>query len=137
MALKAQFIVNQNLRGAIVWELTGDFIETSPGSGIVASTPLANALNANLCSVNLAPTITINTPVANSNFVAPASINITATASDADGTIKNVKFYNGTTLLFTDLVAPYSYTWANVPIGTYTIKAKATDNKMQQKQCRA
>lgn len=129
IALKAQFIVNQNLRGAIVWELTGDFIETSPGSGIVASTPLANALNANLCSVNLAPTITINTPVANSNFVAPASINITATASDADGTIKNVKFYNGTTLLFTDLVAPYSYTWTNVPIGTFTIKAKATDNK--------
>ena len=130
IALKAQFIVSQNLRGAIVWELTGDFIETSPGSGIVASTPLANALNANLCSsVNLPPTIVIITPVANATYLAPATITISATASDADGTIKNVKFYNGTALLFTDTAAPYAYTWTNVIAATYTIKARATDNK--------
>ncbi|MFM9986814.1 MAG: glycoside hydrolase family 18 protein [Flavobacteriales bacterium] len=49
VALKAQYILDQNLRGAIVWEITGDYIETSPGSGIVASTPLADKVNEVFC----------------------------------------------------------------------------------------
>lgn len=49
IALKAQYINSQNLRGAIVWEITGDVLETVAGSGIIASTPLANALNTTLC----------------------------------------------------------------------------------------
>ena len=49
IALKAQYINDQNLRGAIVWEITGDVLETVPGSGIIGSTPLATALNTTLC----------------------------------------------------------------------------------------
>ncbi len=48
--LKAEFIVEQNLRGAIIWEITGDYIETSPGSGIISSTPLATKLNDVFCN---------------------------------------------------------------------------------------
>lgn len=47
---KAQYIVNHDLAGAIIWEITGDYIETSAGSGIIGSTPLADALNTGLCS---------------------------------------------------------------------------------------
>jgi GH18 family chitinase len=58
---KAQFIVEQNLRGAIIWEITGDYLETSPGSGIIHSTPLANALNDVFC--NYTPTgLTVSFP---------------------------------------------------------------------------
>ncbi|MFM2135231.1 MAG: hypothetical protein RL021_631, partial [Bacteroidota bacterium] len=49
VAQKAQYILSNNLRGAIVWEITGDVLETSPGSGVIASTPLANRLNTGLC----------------------------------------------------------------------------------------
>ncbi|MFM2206146.1 MAG: hypothetical protein RL213_121 [Bacteroidota bacterium] len=49
IALKAQYVLNNNLRGVIVWEITGDVLETSPGSGVIASTPLADRLNAVLC----------------------------------------------------------------------------------------
>lgn len=49
IALKAQYINDQNLRGAIVWEITGDVLETVPGSGIIGSTPLATVLNTTLC----------------------------------------------------------------------------------------
>ena len=48
--LKAQHIVEQELRGAIIWEITGDYIETFPGSGVIAHTPLVNTLNDVFCN---------------------------------------------------------------------------------------
>src|SRR6185437_7415394 len=61
-------------------------------------------------------------------YTAPASVTITATASDADGTVSSVKFYNGNTLLGTSTTSPYSFTWTNVAAGTYVLTAVATDN---------
>jgi GH18 family chitinase len=51
---KAQFIVQKNLRGAIIWEITGDYIETFAGSGVIAGTPLLDKLNTTLCSGSVA-----------------------------------------------------------------------------------
>ena len=48
--LKAQFIVEKQLRGAIIWEITGDYIETFPGSGQVSGTPLVSKLNDVFCN---------------------------------------------------------------------------------------
>jgi chitinase len=79
--------------------------------------------------INTPPTVSLTAPAANSSFTAPATINITASASDADGALSKVDFYNGATLLGTDNTAPYSYTWTNVTAGTYSITAKATDNE--------
>jgi chitinase len=53
---------------------------------------------------------------------------IIATASDADGTVSKVEFFNGATKLGEATAAPYSYSWTNVANGTYAITAKATDN---------
>lgn len=50
ISLKAAYALEQNLRGVIIWEITGDYIETSPGSGLIAGTPLADALNDALCA---------------------------------------------------------------------------------------
>jgi hypothetical protein len=60
-------------------------------------------------------------------FVAPASISVMATASDTDGIITRVDFYSGTTLLGSDTMAPYEFTWNNVAAGTYVLSAAATD----------
>src|SRR4029453_5620862 len=57
-----------------------------------------------------------------------ATVSLTATASDPDGTIARVEFYNGTTLLNTDTAAPYSFTWSSVAAGSYALKAIAYDN---------
>lgn len=75
---------------------------------------------------NTAPTVTLATPVVSGN--APATVSLSATATDSDGTITKVEFYNGTTLLATLTTAPYVYSWTNVAAGSYTITAKATDN---------
>ncbi len=80
-------------------------------------------------TTNQAPTIGLTAPANNSSYNAPASITISANASDADGTVSKVDFYNGTTLLGSDNSSPYSYSWTSVAAGTYTITAKATDDK--------
>lgn len=49
VARKGRFILQEGLAGAIIWDLTGDYLETWPGSGKVAYTPLAKALSDALC----------------------------------------------------------------------------------------
>lgn len=50
IGIKAQYINDNNARGAIVWELTGDYVESAPGSGIVSETPLLDTLNSVFCT---------------------------------------------------------------------------------------
>jgi len=80
------------------------------------------------CPVAVRPTISITTPSTLSLLPTTAPIPLTATASDADGTIASVVFYSGTKLLGTVTSSPYTYTWKNVAAGTYIITAVATDN---------
>jgi hypothetical protein len=84
------------------------------------------AININ---VNQAPSVNITSPSNEAAFSAPATLTITAVASDEDGTISKVEFYNGSTLLGSDTTSPYNYVWSNVDAGTYDITAKATDNQ--------
>ena len=77
---------------------------------------------------NQAPTVSLTAPANNATYTAPASVNITANAADADGSVSKVEFFNGATSLGTDLTAPYTLSWTNVAAGTYTLTAKATDN---------
>jgi hypothetical protein len=77
---------------------------------------------------NGGPEVTITSPRTGASYGAPASVQLTATASDADGAIKKVEFYNGKTLLATQYSTPYSWTWEDVAAGTYKITAVATDN---------
>jgi len=79
-------------------------------------------------TVNKAPSVTISTPVDSATFNSPATITINATASDNDGSVTKVDFYNGNTLLGSDNTSPYSFAWNNVAAGNYSITAKATDN---------
>jgi enterochelin esterase-like enzyme len=81
-----------------------------------------------LFSYGLTPEVTITAPATNASFTAPAAINFTATANDPSGTISKVEFFNGTTRLGEDASAPFTFSWTNVPAGTYTIKAVATNN---------
>ena len=77
---------------------------------------------------NSNPIASVTSPSNNSTFNAPANITINATASDSDGTIAKVEFFRGTTKLGEDNSSPYSFSWANVAAGTYSLTAKATDN---------
>src|SRR6185503_11542495 len=60
-------------------------------------------------------------------FTAPATITLTAAASDPEDRLARVEFYQGNTLLGTDTTSPYSFTWSSVPAGSYTLTAVAVD----------
>src|SRR5207249_2069706 len=53
---------------------------------------------------NVPPTITITSPADGTLFISPADIKIVANATDLDGTISQVEFYQGTNLLDTTSV---------------------------------
>ena len=55
-------------------------------------------------------------------------MSLAATASDADGHVTTVQFYNGGTKLGEDLTAPYTFAWSGVGPGTYALTAKAIDD---------
>ena len=60
--------------------------------------------------------------------IAPATILLNASASDSDGSISKVQFYNGATLIASVSQAPYTSQWNNIPAGDYSLTATATDN---------
>jgi len=77
---------------------------------------------------NEAPSVNLTAPGNGATFTAPASITVSANASDSDGTVTKVEFYAGATKIGEDTSAPYSITWNNVASGGYSLTAKATDN---------
>jgi hypothetical protein len=82
----------------------------------------------NVTSSNSSPSVTLTQPTDGATFAAPATVNLAATASDPDGTVTKVEFFNGSTKLAEDTTAPYSFTWSGVPAGSYTLTARATDD---------
>jgi glucose/arabinose dehydrogenase len=76
---------------------------------------------------NQAPTVAITSPVDGASFTAPAVVPITATASDPDGSVTNVQFFDGTTFLGQTNNTPYSLTATLAP-GGHPLTAVATDN---------
>ncbi len=74
------------------------------------------------------PVVTLTQPTNGATFTAPATVNLAATASDADGSVTKVEFFNGAAKLGEDTTAPYSFTWGSVAAATYTLTARATDN---------
>jgi glucose/arabinose dehydrogenase len=100
-----------------------------------------------------AATHTISTPAANTTYTAtftdlgpvvnqPPTVSLaaaatgtvgiamplTATAADGDGSIAQVQFFDGTTLLATDTTSPYTFSWTPAASGAHTLTARATDN---------
>jgi len=78
---------------------------------------------------NQLPNVSLTNPLANQSFAAPANIALAAIASDADGTIARVEFFQGSTLIGSATAAPYGAAWNNVPAGSYILTARATDDR--------
>jgi uncharacterized protein YjbI with pentapeptide repeats len=76
---------------------------------------------------NVPPTVTITSPKNNATVYRSLGTIIRANASDSDGTITNVEFYAGSTLLGTDTSTPYSFFWRPSSTGNQTLIVKAYD----------
>lgn len=138
---KAKFVKDNNLAGIIVWQVYGDMMDMTSSTQARGKLiycpntkePLVNKINEVFANGstpgNVPPTVSITAPANNTTLTAPGSVTIQANASDSDGSITKVEFFNGASSLGIDNTAPYSFNWSNIAAGTYTITAVATDDK--------
>ena len=94
----------------------------TPHSGTMKATITVQA------AVNTPPSVSLTEPAAGSMFTAPATVTLTAVASDSGGTVSRVEFLNGTNSLGAVAVSPFTLTVTNLAFGMYTFTARATDD---------
>jgi hypothetical protein len=73
-----------------------------------------------------APTLVLLQPTNNASFLAPATIQLNANSFDPANSITNVTFYTNGAALGEFTAPPYSLAWRNVPVGIYSVTARAT-----------
>lgn len=79
-------------------------------------------------SSSLPPTLAITQPLNGTVFAASANVAIQAAVTNGSGTVTNVQFLAGTTVLANETTAPFSTTANNLAAGNYTLTAIALDN---------
>ena len=78
--------------------------------------------------VNAAPTVRISAPSDGAEVDSGTAVNLTADASDTDGTVASVQFFVDGTSAGTDATAPYGTTLRNLSAGLHLLTARATDD---------
>ena len=91
-------------------------------SGMVGSVTVKAVANAS-------PTVTLTNPPPSAVFTAPADIVLGANASDSDGSVNHVDFFQDGIKIGTDSAAPYAATATGIGAGNHTFSAVATDDK--------
>jgi len=74
---------------------------------------------------NVSPVVNLTVLPTTPNFTSGSTVTINATATDSDGTVAKVEFFQGATKLGEDLTSPYSFAWASVPAGNYSLNSKS------------
>ncbi len=78
---------------------------------------------------NQPPAVSWTSPAAGQQFTAGTAITLQVNATDADGSVASVDFYDGAALLAHVTAAPWRFVWSNAAQGSHTLKAVATDNQ--------
>ena len=93
-----------------------------------ASDPVQISIRVNPLT-NQPPVIQLTAPQDGGNVIAPATVTLSAIASDSDGTIAKVDFYNNGNFFGSSIVPPYVTTLQNLVSGSYYFTAIAIDNQ--------
>lgn len=91
------------------------------------STDISFDLELTASTDNNPPTVSVISPAAGAFYTAPATITVNASATDPDGNLTLVEFFQGTTKLGEDATPPHTFDWINVSQGSYALRAIATD----------
>jgi hypothetical protein len=77
---------------------------------------------------NALPSVSVTSPAPGSTLVPGAHVDLTASASDADGSIARVEYYVNGAKVGSATAAPYTVTIAPILVGSYSVVAVAVDN---------
>ncbi len=102
-------------------------VATDNSGATATSSPVSLTVNTGSAPRdNKAPTVSLS---ASSTAVqVNTATSLTANASDPDGTISKVEFYNGTTMIGSDSTSPFTVNFTPTTAGTYAMTARAYDN---------
>jgi chitinase len=79
-------------------------------------------------AVNRPPTVRLAAPGDDTIVQNGVALDLVAVAQDPDGSVVQVSFFEGATLLATVLTSPFQFTWIPVIDGTFSLAAVATDS---------
>lgn len=88
-----------------------------------------HSLDLSLPVINHAPVVTITSPVNGASYPAGTRVTVQAQATDSDGQVVRVEFFNAGVKFAVDSIAPYEITATDVEPGSYLVTARATDDK--------
>ena len=98
-------------------------------ANLTATSSTWSFTTAGVAPPNIAPAVALTSPTAGGNYTAPAVVAFAANATDSDGAVTRVEFLADGVVVATATEAPFTATWSSVPVGTYTITARALDNR--------
>ena len=142
---ECQLLLNGVSQGNVAFSPTGSWsnwstatisVPLTSGNNTIRVTAITSSGGPNLdrlvaeraVSSNVPPSVSLTAPSNGASFTAGANITVSATASDSDGSVTSVEFFNGSTSLGVDTSSPYSVSISNAAAGTYNLTALATDN---------
>ena len=79
-------------------------------------------------SSNVPPVVNLTSPTTGAVFVATSTVNLAANATDLDGVVVRVEFWNGANKIGEDTSGPFTFAWSNVSAGVKTLTAVAVDD---------
>lgn len=79
--------------------------------------------------INERPVVSLIAPIDGAVFDYRTPIELRASASDLDGTVTRVEFWDDTVLLATVTNAPYTWLWSEAPCGVRALKVRAVDDQ--------
>lgn len=111
---------------SMVWSgiPAGTYVVTAEATDDQGSTTVSAPISLSVTAQNRPPSVSVLAPLSET---AGQQIQITALASDPDGSIAVVEFFSGSTKIGQDTTPPFAISWTPAA-GTYSITAKATDN---------
>lgn len=109
---------------------------TDNGGASTLSAPVEVTVLQGPPATNYPPVVKILTPADGAKFPGPLDVPICASAFDLDGYVATVEFFSGSQSLGVKTnnpasaspMNPFCLVWSNVPPGSYTLTAVATDN---------
>lgn len=97
-------------------------IATDDSGLSTSSAPVLITVNA-----NIAPTVSISSPLSTADYTAPEFVQLIADATDVDGTIASVEFFINGESVGVSSVSPFTVSWLSIA-GPAEIVAVATDS---------
>ena len=94
----------------------------------LTSSDISFAFELTASDQNATPAVAMISPTENTFYTEPATIAISASASDSDGSVALVEFFQGVAKIGEDNAAPFTLSWSGVLQGSYALLAVATDN---------